>query len=200
MNYQRDQVAVLLQSWATNSPPPINISFYFDTMTDGNYKIDMDTFLGVFCFIKQLCTTGMVNAAEALVLDSDFRQSLPWWYGPSWVVPVVEERQNKLYANTKLSAVVSEQPSVPREWTGSEHKRALLPCLTGVHCGTGMEPRVHTEDWTRLRTVRNNLKTTSGSVQLIVLHCQLKHIKKKNLYIIFVFTYKHTFTSLWCLT
>ena len=51
---------------------------------------------------------------------------------------------------------MSEQPSVPREWTGSEHKRALLPCLTGVHYGTGMEPRVHTEDWTRLRTVRNN--------------------------------------------
>lgn len=102
-----------------------------------------------------------VNAVDSLVVDSDFKQSLPWKYGPSWVVPVGDRnRRNQLYANN-LSLLLAQSQcvcsaSVPREWTGSEHKQALLPCLTGVHCGTGMEPRVQTEDWTRLRTVRDN--------------------------------------------
>lgn len=57
---------------------------------------------------------------------------------------------------------------VPREWTGSQHREALLPCLTGAHCGTGMEPRVHTEDWTRLRTVQDNSKTNCRITKLLL--------------------------------
>ena len=126
-----------------------------------------------FNFIKQLCTTidmVMVNTAEITFGVRDFRRSLPWQCGPSWVVPVDDREKKTPSVVCRYSAVCRwlRETGVPREWTGSEHKEALLPCLTGGHCGTGMEPRVHTGGWTRLRTVRVDNDETTASLWLVL--------------------------------
>ena len=42
----------------------------------------------------------------------------------------------------------------PKNEQGQRHKTCHFPASPGSYCSTGMEPRVHTDRWTRLRTVQ----------------------------------------------
>ena len=135
------------------------------------------THFGFLVFIKQLCRTVMVTVGTAETFVVDFKRSLPWWHGPSWVVPVRREKWGQSVVCQYMKYfphVGSEQPGVPREWTGSEHKQALLPCLTGVHCGTGMEPKVHTEDEPGYEQCGETCRRNVSVLVSLVLHPILK--------------------------
>lgn len=125
---------------------------------------DENTKCFVFCcfFIKDLCSTvwynqSSTNRACGQGLQAVSSLAMRSFLSGPWI------KKNKTISHMPIlgSNTVGLQTTcwqslafVPREWTGSQHKVALLPCLTGTHSGTGMEPKVHTEGWTRLRTVQ----------------------------------------------